>query len=96
MAMGGDIIPENELSDHTQCRLGKWYYSAKGEAYSHSDAFRQMEGPHAKIHTLGKEIAALALQGQTAAACQKIEQMDEYSQQLSCQIDKLLSEANSS
>jgi len=96
MAMGVETIPDDELVDHTQCRLGKWYYS-RGEAeLGHLDSFQQMAQPHARIHELGKEIAALASQGQTSAACQKIDEMESYSQQLSSHIDNLLSEVNSS
>jgi len=95
MAIGGDIIPENELKDHTQCRLGQWYYSKGQEAFSHNEAFRKMEQPHARVHSLGKEIAELALQGQTDAACQKIVEMENHSQQLFNHIDELLNEVNS-
>jgi len=55
-----------------------------------------MEHPHARVHELGKEIAALASQGQPSADCQKIDEMETYSQQLSVHNDKLLSEVNSS
>jgi len=96
MAMGVESIPDNELVDHTQCRLGKWYYSRGEEQLGDFEAFQQMEHPHARIHELGKDIAALASQGQTSAACQKIDEMDNYSQQLGVHIDKLLSEVNSS
>lgn len=96
MAMGGEAISENELTDHTQCRLGKWYYSHGKNSFPDSDTFRKMESPHARVHQLGKEIAQLSLQGQTDAACQKIVEMDENSQQLFDLIDKLLYEANTS
>ena len=96
MAMGIEAIPDDELVDHTQCRLGKWYYGRGNEELGQHDAFQQMEHPHARVHELGKEIAALASQGQTSAACQKIDEMETYSQQLSVHIDKLLSEVNSS
>ena len=96
MAMGGETIPEDELKDHTQCRLGKWYYNKGTEEFGSSDYFRQMEAPHARVHEIGKEIAELALQGQTEAACQKLVEMDGYSQQLFALIDHLLHEANSS
>ena len=96
MAMGGEAIPEEELTDHTQSRLGKWYYNHGEESFASSDAFQQMERPHSKIHELGKEIAVLALQGQTSAARQKIDEIESYSQQLFSHIDTLLSEVNSS
>ncbi len=90
MAMGGEIIPDNELVDHTQCRLGQWYYSVGQAKYGSLDAFRQMEPPHAKIHEVGKEIAQLTLSGQTHAASQKIDELDHYSSQLAGLINQVI------
>ena len=90
MALGGEEIPDNELKDHTQCRLGQWYYSKGKELFSGSTSFQQMEVPHARVHEIGKEIATLSRNGQADAACQKIEEMAGYSDQLFILIDKLL------
>jgi len=95
MAMGGDIIPDNELKDHTQCRLGQWYYNKGQENFKNSEAFQKMEQPHARVHEIGKEIAVLALKGQTDAASQKIAEMEDFSQQLFEHIQELLNEVNS-
>ena len=90
MALGGAIIPDNELSDHTQCRLGKWYYSAGKDSYGSIEAFGKMENPHARVHAIGKEIAQLASTGQTEAACQKVDEMAGYSKELFAHIEELL------
>ncbi len=95
MVMTGEIIPDSELVDHTQCRLGQWYYGKGQSLYGQSDTFRQMEPPHARIHDIGKEIASLVTQGQIAAASQKIVEIEQYSQQLFDFIDQLSSEADS-
>ena len=95
MAMGGDIIPEDELVDHTKCRLGQWYYSKGDQNFGDLDAFKQMEQPHARVHEIGKEIASLALQGQTDAAVNKIQEMAGYSNELFEYIQELLNEVNS-
>jgi len=92
MAMGGEEIPENELTDHTQCRLGQWYYSKGKEHFGDSSTFQQMEVPHARVHEIGKEIAELSRNGQADAARQKIEEMAGQSSQLFTLIDKLLEE----
>ncbi len=95
MAMGAEMMPENELIDHTQCRLGQWYYS-KGVSYLNgNDAFQRMEVPHARVHEIGKEIAHLASQGQFDAACQKLAEIEQHSQQLFSHIDELIQEINS-
>ncbi|VAW63980.1 hypothetical protein MNBD_GAMMA11-2163 [hydrothermal vent metagenome] len=95
MAMGGDAIPENELKNHTECQLGQWYCNEGKARFGHNKAFQQMEQPHAHIHQLGKEIATLTLQGQIDAACQKIVEVEDYSEQLFAHIDALLNEVNS-
>lgn len=94
MVMGGEIIPEEELVDHTQCRLGQWYYSKGVENFNNIEAFKQMEPPHARVHEIGKEIASLALQGQTDAALHKIQEMASYSNELFEHIQALLNEVN--
>jgi methyl-accepting chemotaxis protein len=90
MAMGGEIIPDHELVDHTQCRLGQWYYAVGRERYGKIDEFQRMESPHARIHELGKEIAHLSINGQRQAACQKIDELEHYSSQLAGLINGLL------
>ncbi|HEY9052436.1 MAG TPA: methyl-accepting chemotaxis protein [Gammaproteobacteria bacterium] len=90
MAMGGDILADHELVDHTQCRLGRWYYSHGKEHYGEIQAFKQMEAPHARIHELGKEIAQLSSQGHTSKARQKIVEMEQHSEKLAEFIDQLL------
>ncbi|WP_235933680.1 methyl-accepting chemotaxis protein [Tepidiphilus baoligensis] len=38
-------------SDHTQCRLGKWYYEGYGkEHFSSTPAYRALEEPHRRVH----------------------------------------------
>lgn len=95
MAMGGEAIPEDQLTDHTQCRLGKWYYSKGQNAFRNNEAFKQMEMPHSRTHEVGKEIAQLTLQGKAEAACQKIDELEDNSKQLFIHIDELLKEVNS-
>ncbi|NRD74747.1 CZB domain-containing protein [Shewanella sp. VB17] len=47
------------FSDHTMCRLGKWFYQGEGvEKYAHYNSFKAMETPHIEVHKNG--IAALA------------------------------------
>jgi len=40
--------------DHTECRFGDWYYMMKGELQD-NPAFRAIEEPHMKFHSLAKE-----------------------------------------
>jgi len=47
----------DDFKDHTQCRLGQWYYEGDGKQYSKLGSFKRVEVPHAKVHEEG--IAAL-------------------------------------
>jgi len=85
-------LGDGELKDHTQCRLGKWYYSSGRERHGESAAFRAMEAPHAAVHRLGREIATLAGQGDLTSAVAKLEEMDALSIQLFEHLDRLGSE----
>ena len=90
MAMGKDNIPDHDMKDHHQCRLGRWYDGHGKSRYSDDLDFQKMEAPHARFHEIGKEIAKLAASGQSKAATQKIKELETYSNQLYPLIDNLL------
>lgn len=57
---------ETPITQHTQCRLGKWYFQGDGaKLFSHLHSFKSIDGPHKQVHDAG--IAALA-------ACQEQDQ----------------------
>ena len=44
------------FSNHTMCRLGKWYYGGEGqECYSKLSGYREIEAPHITVHHQGVE-----------------------------------------
>jgi len=45
--------------DHTKCKLGNWYYG-HGQEFKGLSAFDKLEGPHRRLHQIGKEIVAAA------------------------------------
>lgn len=55
------LFGENDnfkMTDHTQCRLGKWYYEGIGkEQFSFTQGYKALEAPHAKIHSNANELA---------------------------------------
>ncbi|MBV1913763.1 MAG: CZB domain-containing protein [Pseudomonadales bacterium] len=47
-----------DFVDHTECRLGKWYYQGEGhQEWEHLKSFQLLEEPHKQVHENG--IAAL-------------------------------------
>ncbi|MFA6196817.1 MAG: methyl-accepting chemotaxis protein [Sulfurimonas sp.] len=41
---------ETEFSNHTNCRLGKWYLGVGKEHYGHTNGYKLIDVPHAKVH----------------------------------------------
>ncbi|MCX6077624.1 MAG: methyl-accepting chemotaxis protein [Campylobacterales bacterium] len=39
-----------EFSNHASCRLGKWYLGAGKEHYGHTNGYKLIDIPHAKVH----------------------------------------------
>ena len=40
-----------EFGDHKACRLGKWYLSKGREEFGHTQAYKDANNPHAKVHS---------------------------------------------
>ncbi|MBF0334572.1 MAG: CZB domain-containing protein [Alphaproteobacteria bacterium] len=57
MMVGRLTLKADELADHHQCRLGKWYDSVKDPDLTGHPAFRHLVGPHAEVHKHGIEAA---------------------------------------
>ena len=54
--MGISDKKAEEFADHSNCRLGKWYYQGVGQqTCSHLPAFRNLEQPHKEVHAWGIE-----------------------------------------
>lgn len=49
-------IQNSELSDHHQCRLGKWFDSAGQEKYGNYKEFIELGQIHPKVHETGRAI----------------------------------------
>ncbi|MBS4099420.1 MAG: EAL domain-containing protein [Sulfuricella sp.] len=45
--------------DHTQCKLGRWYYG-HGQEFQGLPAFDLLEEPHRRLHALGRELIEAA------------------------------------
>lgn len=57
MAVGKSQMKSTDLTDHTMCRLGKWYYSNEVSQIKNLPDFISIEDPHQKVHSHGIEAA---------------------------------------
>ncbi len=89
MVLGEAGLSDDELKDHTQCRLGKWYYDVGMKNFQSSETFKAMEAPHKKVHALGKEIAMLVRQGNTEKAYKAFGELESQSEQVVAYLTEL-------
>lgn len=79
MAVGRNALKSSDLSDHRQCRLGKWYYSVNDERLSKSSQFRSIEAPHQRVHECGIRAARLFEMGQIEDGMREYRALDQAS-----------------
>ena len=53
MIIGREGLRADELSNHHQCRLGKWYDRVEDPSVTHRHAFVALEAPHRRVHEQG-------------------------------------------
>jgi methyl-accepting chemotaxis protein len=82
------LDPE-KLVDHTQCRLGKWYYGEGREACGMTEAYKTLENPHKRIHAIGREIVLAHDQGQREKAREMFEEMEGVSRNIITLLDEM-------
>ena len=79
------------VSDHRQCRLGKWYVEGQGaELFSHKPAFRELDGPHKQVHESGKAALHAREQDNIKEMVEQLQSMENASMQVVHCIDRLL------
>ncbi|MEL0647932.1 methyl-accepting chemotaxis protein [Pseudoalteromonas agarivorans] len=80
----------DDFTDHTMCRLGKWYKSDESNEYKSLSAFKQIDKPHSEVHKNGVQALQLIKQGKKAEAVKHIHLMESASEQVMHLLDQLV------
>lgn len=79
----------DEFSDHTSCRLGKWYNTKGREEFGTTTMFRNLDRPHAAVHKNGVE-AMKSIQNEDKEGClEHLMAMEKASQEVVDLLDQL-------
>ncbi|NPU10301.1 chemotaxis protein [Bradyrhizobium sp. 83002] len=89
MSVGRLQLRPDELSDHHNCRLGKWYYGEGGQRLAGDAAFRHLERPHEAVHRHGKEAARLFSAGRIDEALGEISKVEVASSEVLAALDQI-------
>ncbi|MFT7682579.1 MAG: methyl-accepting chemotaxis protein [Moritella dasanensis] len=79
----------DDFTDHTMCRLGKWYQSVGVENYGHHPAFRKLDEPHREVHRNGVEALILIFNGEKKRAIEHLFAMEAASKKVMSHLDEL-------
>ncbi|MGJ4945412.1 methyl-accepting chemotaxis protein [Bradyrhizobium sp. HKCCYLS1011] len=89
MSVGRLSLKADELSEHHNCRLGKWYYGEGSQRFAGNAVFRHLEQPHAAVHRHGKEAARLFGMGRIDEALAEIGNVEKASQEVLADLDRI-------
>jgi hypothetical protein len=83
----------DHLLDHTQCRLGKWYYEGEGvDCYSKLPGYASIEAPHRQMHAASSRIAEAVRADDSLAIINGFDDMETASMQVLNALEALAQE----
>lgn len=88
-----DMNISNEIKDHTQCRLGKWYFEGEGQnSFSHLPSFKKMDEPHKQVHQHGIKALQANFEKDRDKTIQHLGEMEKASMQVQNLLDNMIHE----
>jgi methyl-accepting chemotaxis protein len=93
--MQGDAhLDPDKLPDHHTCRFGKWYDTDGKSSCGHSVHFQSLEAPHAKIHSMAKDVVTAWETGDHARAEAIYGEMKKVSADIAGHLEKMKAECS--
>ncbi|MCT4707651.1 methyl-accepting chemotaxis protein [Enterobacteriaceae bacterium H16N7] len=82
---------EENITSHTECRLGKWYYGKESEHFKNVRAFEALAVPHAAVHDSGVLALQSRAKGNVGKMNAALKDMETASNEVIFQIEGLAS-----
>ncbi len=84
-----DLTPDT-LAQHTNCRLGQWYYQGEGHAcFSQLPGYRDIEAPHKVVHDNGAQALRYCQSGDRQSSIDAIARMEQASLEVLSKLESL-------
>ncbi|MFT9816498.1 methyl-accepting chemotaxis protein [Lysinibacillus sp. NPDC056185] len=91
MFLGLENVEPSDVSSHTDCRLGKWYTSARTvERFGHLQEYRELDAYHLRVHESAKLAAVAYKAGNIQQAEVHLKEVDQASKQVLYFINNLI------
>ncbi|MFN3598568.1 MAG: CZB domain-containing protein [Aquificaceae bacterium] len=96
-AIVSDKYENIALARHTECNLGKWYYSDKSVKYKDRQAFKDMEQYHEQFHNLSIDLIEKLKKGEITSkdkdkVLQTLRAIEENSMKIFEKLDEIVEE----
>ena len=91
---GESNLTLDQAVSHHHCDFGKWYYSDGQRKFGHLQAIKDVENPHAELHSLIQDIIKLKESGDASAAERAYRQVDLISGEIVGLLDQAEQQAN--
>ena len=89
---GATRIDPNSLPTHLTCAFGQWCQGNGKDLCGHQPLFKEIEGPHAKVHELGKQAVLAYNSGDNQKAHTYCTEMISVSEYLLDMLDRMSNE----
>ncbi len=83
---------EFKETDHTSCRLGKWYSTLGNEAYGKTNAYKNLAQPHSIVHREANELAKKCSGSNVTCSKQEIKKSIDMIEHSSADVFRLIDE----
>ena len=92
--LGLSAMRPEALPDHTECRLGQWYYDGEGKArFARLAGYAALEQPHRAVHEHARRAVALHYAGDAQAALAALGAMEEANMTVMAGLPRVLQQA---
>lgn len=90
--IGRKALKPEDLADHNNCRLGKWYYAVTDSDVKNASAFKRMADPHERVHRFGKKVLQDLHANNMGEALDAAKNMEQASKEVINLLDELTHE----
>jgi prefoldin subunit 5 len=88
--MGHSQKKSSDFSNHTMCRLGKWYYQGEGKTlFSQLPGYREVERPHIDVHSFGLAAIDAFWQGDIEGTLENAKVMEDASMEVLAGLERM-------
>lgn len=91
MFLGLENVQPESVAAHTDCRLGKWYFSDQTrKRFGHLKEYKELDGYHEEVHRAAKHAAVQFQNGNRSGAEEALKQIEQASEKVIALIEDLL------